>query len=90
MGKIDEMNVNSKQLQHSNNETEMQKFRPVITYKVTLRECTQYTFPTFYECKIDENYLQTFFGYIEKMQEKIYIYLLKRNSYPTLIWEEKY
>nr|XP_022326512.1 uncharacterized protein LOC111126286 [Crassostrea virginica] len=69
IGKIDEMNSKSTKLQKSKNVTEMQKFRPIITEQNTLKEFTQYTFPTFYGCKIDENYLQSHFGYIEKMQE---------------------
>ena len=47
----------------------MQKFIPVITEQKTMKEFTQYTFPTFNECKIDKNYMQTNFGFIEKMQE---------------------
>ena len=59
----------------------MQKFRPVIREQKTMEEFTQCIFPTFLECKIDENYLQTYFGYIEKMQERK-IPLLEKNVIP--------
>ncbi|XP_078327006.1 uncharacterized protein LOC144623031 [Crassostrea virginica] len=67
--KMDEMNWKSTRLQKAKNVTEMQKFVPAIAEQKIMKEFTQYTFPTFYECKIDENYLQTNFGFIEKMQE---------------------
>ncbi|XP_011442633.3 uncharacterized protein [Magallana gigas] len=70
IGKVDEMNVKTTKLQKSKNVTEMQTFLPVIEKQETLSEYTQYLFPTFYECKIDANYLQTYFGYVDKMQEK--------------------
>uniref|UniRef100_K1PC72 Tripartite motif-containing protein 2 n=1 Tax=Magallana gigas TaxID=29159 RepID=K1PC72_MAGGI len=70
IGKVDEMNVKTTKLQKSKNVTEMQTFVPVIEKQGTLSEFSQYSFPTFYECKIDVNYLQTHFGYVDKMQEK--------------------
>nr|XP_022323137.1 uncharacterized protein LOC111124511 [Crassostrea virginica] len=81
IGKMDEMNIKTTELQKSKNVTEMQKFRPVIRKQKLLREFTQYTFPTFHELKIDENYLQTYFGYFEKMQERK-IPLLEKNVIP--------
>ncbi|XP_022321337.2 uncharacterized protein LOC111123347 [Crassostrea virginica] len=81
IGKMDEMNKKTTQLQKCQNVTEMQKFRPVIKEQKKLREFTQYIYPTFLECKIDENYLQTYFGYIEKMQERK-IPLLEKNVMP--------
>nr|XP_022320431.1 uncharacterized protein LOC111122792 [Crassostrea virginica] len=80
IGKIDEMNRKSTKLQNSKNVTEMQKFRPVITEQKTLKEFTQYTFPTFNKCKIDENYLQNYFGYIEELNKRK-ISLLKEKIY---------
>nr|XP_022321032.1 protein wech-like [Crassostrea virginica] len=80
-GKMDEMDRKTTQLQKSENVIEMQKFRPVIREQKTMKEFTQYTFPTFCECKIDENYLQTNFGNIEKMQERK-IPLLQNKSIP--------
>ncbi|XP_022326079.1 uncharacterized protein LOC111126016 [Crassostrea virginica] len=80
-GKYEEMDRKTTQLQKSENVMEMQKFRPVIREQKTMKEFTQYTFPTFCECKIDENYLQTYFGYIEKMQERK-ISLLETKSIP--------
>nr|XP_022301797.1 uncharacterized protein LOC111109841 [Crassostrea virginica] len=70
IGKMDEMNRKTTRLQKSKNITELHKFRAVIKEQKTLKEFTQYTIPIFHECKIDKNYLQTYFGYIEKMQEK--------------------
>ena len=81
IGKMDEMNTKTTELQKSKNVTEMQKFRPVIRKQKILREFTQYTFPTFHECQIDENYLQTYFGYFEKLQERK-ISLLEKNIIP--------
>ncbi|XP_078327084.1 uncharacterized protein LOC111122792 isoform X2 [Crassostrea virginica] len=80
IGKIDEMNKKSKKLQKSKNVTEMEKFRPVITEQNILKEFTQYTFPTFNKCEIDENYLQNYFGYIEKKHERK-INLLREKIY---------
>ncbi|XP_052699314.1 uncharacterized protein LOC128176806 [Crassostrea angulata] len=70
IGKVDEMNGKTIKLQKSKNVKEMQTFVPVIQNRKNLNEVSQYSFPTFYECKIDPNYLQTYFGYVEKMQEK--------------------
>lgn len=42
----------------------------MIEKQETLKEFSQYLFPTFYECEIDAYYLQTFFGYVEKTQQK--------------------
>nr|XP_034325698.1 tripartite motif-containing protein 45-like isoform X2 [Crassostrea gigas] len=69
IGKVNVMNGKTRKLQKSKNVTEMQTFIPVIGKQETLSEFSQYSFPTFYECKIDKNYLQTYFGYIDKMQE---------------------
>ncbi|XP_022326078.1 uncharacterized protein LOC111126015 [Crassostrea virginica] len=80
-GNIEEMDRKTTQLRKSENVMEMQKFRPVFREQKTIKEFTQYTFPTFCECKIDENYLQTYFGYIEKMQERK-IPLLEKNVIP--------
>nr|XP_022321637.1 E3 ubiquitin-protein ligase TRIM71-like [Crassostrea virginica] len=79
--KIDEMNKKSTRLQKAKNVTEMLKFIPVISEQKTMKEFKQYTFPTFNEYKIDENYLQTNFGFIEKMQE-IKISLLGKRFTP--------
>ncbi|XP_078327258.1 uncharacterized protein LOC111113339 [Crassostrea virginica] len=81
IGKMDELDRKTTELQKSNNVTEIQKFRPVIREQKTLKEFTQYTFPTFCECKTDQNNLQSFFGYIERMQEKK-IPLLEKNVIP--------
>ncbi|XP_078323263.1 uncharacterized protein LOC144622468 [Crassostrea virginica] len=57
-------------IQTSKNVKQMEKFKLVIEQRETLKEFTQYTFPKFHECKIDEHYLQTYFGYIDKMKER--------------------
>nr|XP_022327790.1 uncharacterized protein LOC111127076 [Crassostrea virginica] len=69
IGIVDEMNKKATKLQKSNNITEMQKYRTVIDEQLAEKKIAQNTFPTFYECKIDEHYLQTYFGYIEKIPE---------------------
>uniref|UniRef100_A0A8W8I1U2 B box-type domain-containing protein n=2 Tax=Magallana gigas TaxID=29159 RepID=A0A8W8I1U2_MAGGI len=70
IGKVNEMNGKTIKLQKSKNVKEMQTFVPVIQNRKNLNEVSQYSFSTFYECKIDPNYLQTYFGYVEKMQVK--------------------
>ncbi|XP_078327166.1 uncharacterized protein LOC144623061 [Crassostrea virginica] len=70
IGTAVEMIRKATNIQASKNVKQMEKFKPVIEQRETLKEITQYTFPTFYECKIDGHYLQTYFGYIEKMKEK--------------------
>nr|XP_034327002.1 uncharacterized protein LOC117689525 [Crassostrea gigas] len=70
IGKVDEMNGKTVKLQKSKNVKEMQTFVPVIQNRKKLNEVSQYSFPTFYECKIDPIYLQTYFGYVAKMQVK--------------------
>ncbi|XP_078327248.1 uncharacterized protein LOC111126984 [Crassostrea virginica] len=70
IGIVDEMNKKATKLQKSNNITEMQKYRTVIDEQLAEKKIAQNTFPTFYECKIDEHYLQTYFGYIEKLPEE--------------------
>uniref|UniRef100_K1P9H1 Tripartite motif-containing protein 45 n=1 Tax=Magallana gigas TaxID=29159 RepID=K1P9H1_MAGGI len=68
--KVDEINKKVIELHKSKNAIELQRFKPMIEKQETLKEFSQYSFPTFYECKIDPNYLQTYFGYVEKTQEK--------------------
>ncbi|XP_065944193.1 E3 ubiquitin-protein ligase TRIM71-like [Magallana gigas] len=68
--RVDDMNGKTVKLQKSKNVKEMQTFVPVIQNRKNLNKVSQYSFPTFYECKIDPNYLQTYFGYVEKMQVK--------------------
>lgn len=70
MKNLDQINTKATRLQRSHDIKEMQTFIPLIEKQEALAEFTQYSFPTFYECKIDENYLQTYFGYVEKMEEK--------------------
>nr|XP_034327030.1 uncharacterized protein LOC117689541 [Crassostrea gigas] len=70
IGKVDEMNRKTVKLKKSKNVKEMQTFVPVIQNHQNLNEFSQYSFPSFYKCKIDPNYMQTYFGYVEKMQEK--------------------
>ncbi|XP_052697512.1 uncharacterized protein LOC128175725 [Crassostrea angulata] len=70
IGKLDEMNGKTVKLKKSKNIKEMQTFVPVIQNQKNLNEFSQYSLPTFYEGKIDSNNLHTYFGYVEKMQEK--------------------
>ncbi|XP_078336429.1 uncharacterized protein LOC111132200 [Crassostrea virginica] len=67
--KIDEMKWTTAKLQNSKNVTNMQKFKSKIEVLETMKEFPQYTFPTFHASKIDEHHMQTFFGYIQKVQE---------------------
>lgn len=45
---------------------------PLIEKQEALTEFTQYSFPTFYDRNIDKKYLQPYFRYIEKKEEKRY------------------
>lgn len=67
---IDEINRKATYLQKSHDVKKMQTFLPVIKKQETLSEVSQYSFPTFCEFKIDANYFQTYFGYVERVQEK--------------------
>ncbi|XP_078323006.1 uncharacterized protein LOC111127213 [Crassostrea virginica] len=70
IGKINEICKTATKLQRSNDVQEMQAFWPVLEEQDTIEEIRQYTFPSFNECQIDENYLQTYFGYIDKIPEQ--------------------
>nr|XP_011429764.2 E3 ubiquitin-protein ligase TRIM36 [Crassostrea gigas] len=54
IGKVDEMNGKTIKLQKSKNVKEMQTFVPVIQNRKNLSEVSQYSFPKYYEYKIDE------------------------------------
>lgn len=51
----------------------IEAFIPLIEKQEALFEFTQYLFPTFYEYKIDADFMQKHFGYIGKEQENIFI-----------------
>nr|XP_022325534.1 uncharacterized protein LOC111125743 [Crassostrea virginica] len=70
IGKAVDMIRKATNIQASKKVKQLEKFKPVIEQQETLKEFTQYTFPTFHECKIDGHYLQTYFGYIEKIKER--------------------
>ena len=61
IGTVDEMNKKSTKLQKSNNIIEMQKYRTVIDEQLAEKKIAQNTFPTFYECKIDEHFFADIF-----------------------------
>ena len=78
IGRLDEINRKSLKLQKSENVTEMKKFIALIESQKTMENFTQYTFPTFQGSNIDENYIETYFGYIENIQEcKLPVPLIK-------------
>nr|XP_034304614.1 uncharacterized protein LOC105321083 [Crassostrea gigas] len=66
---LDEIDRKATSLQKSHDGKGMQTFIPLVEKHEALTEFTQYFFPTFYECKIDALLVQTYFGYIDKMQE---------------------
>ena len=68
--KMDEINRKSTHIQKSKNVREMQKFKSVIKKQKTIEQFTQYIFPVFHDCKLDENNIETLFGFIGKIQEK--------------------
>lgn len=71
---VDEINKQVAKLQKSKNLRELQNFVSIIEKQESLRDFSydQYPLPIFYACKIDENYLQTFFGHIEKEKKECF------------------
>lgn len=71
---VDEINKQVAKLQKSKNLKELQNFVPIIEKQDALRDFShdQYPLPIFYACKIDENYLQTFFGHIEREKKECF------------------
>ena len=85
IGQLDEINRKSMKLKESENVTEMKKFIALIESQKTMKNFTQYTFPTFHECKIDEKYIETYFGYIENTRgSKLTVPERKSTSFPTI------
>ncbi|XP_056015627.1 uncharacterized protein LOC130053071 [Ostrea edulis] len=70
LGKVDEINTTTMKLKNSQNVLEMKKCISLIQNQATPSEITHYSFPVFCKCKIDDNYLKSYFGYIENIQEK--------------------
>ncbi|XP_056006543.1 uncharacterized protein LOC130050450 [Ostrea edulis] len=81
LGKVDETNTATMKLNNSQNVIEMKRLIPMIEKQETPSEITQYSFPVFYKCEIDDNYLKSYFGYIENIQER-------KISLPRLISED--
>ncbi|XP_056006521.1 uncharacterized protein LOC130046582 [Ostrea edulis] len=81
LGKVDEINTATMKLNNSQNVIEMKKLIPMIENQETPSEITQYSFPVFYKGDIDDNYLKSYFGYIENVQER-------KISLPRLISED--
>lgn len=77
---VDEINKQVARLQKSKNLKELQKFVPIIEKHDSSRDFSyvQYPLPIFYACKIDENYLQTFFGHIEKEKKECFSDLARK------------
>jgi hypothetical protein len=70
VGKIDEINTKTTELNGTQDIEEMKKLISRIENEETPSEITQYSFPVFCEAKVDENYLKSYFGYIEHLQER--------------------
>lgn len=56
----------------------MQSFATEIENSEILSEFSNYTLPTFRECKIDANYMHTYFEHVDKMQERMVSLLEKK------------
>lgn len=71
---VDEINKQVATLQKSKNLKELQNFVPIIEKQDSLTDFShdQFPFPIFYACKIDESYLQTFFGHIEREKKECF------------------
>ncbi|XP_065941508.1 tripartite motif-containing protein 2-like [Magallana gigas] len=85
---VDEINKQVAKLQKSKNLKELQNFVPIIEKQELLRNFSldQYPLPIFYACKIDENYLQTFFGHIEKEKKERFT-IFARKQEETDLWD---
>ncbi|XP_056013661.1 uncharacterized protein LOC125673876 [Ostrea edulis] len=81
LGKVDEINATTTKLKNSQNVMEMKKLIARIENQETPSEITQYSFPVFCKGEIDDNYLKSYFGYIENIQER-------KISLPKLISED--
>ncbi|XP_022328640.2 uncharacterized protein LOC111127653 [Crassostrea virginica] len=84
IGKINEICKKATKLQKANDIKEMQAFWPILKEKETIQEIRPYTFPSFAECQIDENYLQTYFGYIEKIPEQNVVLTERKLEYDVI------
>lgn len=87
---VDEINKQVAKLQKSKNLKELQNFVPIIEKQESLRDFShdQYPLPIFYACRIDENYLKTFFGHIKK-EEKECLSLLTKKIEETEIRDQQ-
>ncbi|XP_056015641.1 uncharacterized protein LOC125675256 [Ostrea edulis] len=70
LGKVDEINATTTELKNTQNVMDIKKLIARIENQETPSEITQYSFPVFCECKIDDNYLKSYFGYIENIQDR--------------------
>jgi uncharacterized protein YoxC len=70
VGKIDEINTKATELNESQNLKEMKELISRIENEETPTELSQYSFPVFCAAKVDENYLKSYFGFIENIQER--------------------
>lgn len=76
--KVDEINRKATTLRYSKNVMEMQTLVAEIENPEILSEFSNYTLPTFRECKIDANYMQTYFEHVDKMQGQMISFLEKK------------
>ncbi|XP_056015630.1 uncharacterized protein LOC125674334 [Ostrea edulis] len=81
LGKVDEINATTTELKNTQNVMEMKKLIARIENQETPSEIMQYSFPVFCKGKIDDNYLKSYFGYIENIQER-------KMSMPKLISDD--
>ncbi|XP_056001162.1 uncharacterized protein LOC130046459, partial [Ostrea edulis] len=86
--KADEMNATTRKLKKSQNVLKLKKLVAIIKNQETPSEITQYSFPVFCKCEIDDNYLKLNFGYIENVQERK-IFLPKLISVDAVISKQK-
>ena len=84
MSKINDTIRKSTQLQKSKNITEMQKFKSGNEEQTINTEIAEYFIPAFHDCKIGENYMQAYFGYIKKNPEMV-MSRFKKNSGTFLV-----
>jgi hypothetical protein len=70
LGKIEENNIITMKLKNSNDVLELTKYVSMIEKQEIVSDISQCSLPVFWKGKIDDSCMQSFFGYIENIQER--------------------
>jgi hypothetical protein len=85
---IEEINIKAIKLKNSQNVPEIMKLLSRIGNQETPSEIMHFSSPVFFECRVEENDLKSYFGYIEKLQKRT-IYLPQLKSEDVIIANHK-